>query len=326
MIRSNTIKNILKTIVAFCDFCLIPLTFMSAVLLLCIRRIGVQRLVWSKRIFMMIGVFPIRDHYYEPLFNPKRLRFSLRKDRQLAGIDFNEQEQLQILSKFDYNNELKEIPVEKNRSFGFFYNNPSFGPGDSEYLYNMIRLFKPRKIIEIGCGYSTLIAANAVRRNKEEDRGYSCEYICVEPYENKWLEGLGLRVIREKVENIDKKFLSDLEANDILFIDSSHVIRPQGDVLFEYQEILPILKHGVLVHIHDIFTPKDYLDEWVLRDIKLWNEQYLLEAFLAFNKGYRIVGALNYLKHHYCKEIYAKCPILSGRIDEEPCSLWLIKT
>jgi len=75
-----------------------------------------------------------------------------------------------------------------------------------------------------------------------------------------------------------------------LFIDSSHIIRPQGDVLFEYLEILPILNAGVFVHIHDIFTPKDYLSEWILDGKVFWNEQYLLEAFLSFNTCFKIMG------------------------------------
>lgn len=282
-------------------------------------------MVWSKKIFMKVGVFPIRDHYYEPLFNPKHLKKSLRKDRELPGLNFNDSEQLQILNKFNYNKELEKIPKEKTDLLEFYYRNPSIGPGDSEYLYNMVRLFKPRKIVEIGCGYSTLMAINAVRQNKKENQDYFCEHVCIEPYENKWLESLNLKVFREKIENIEKKILKDLEANDILFIDSSHIIRPQGDVLFEYLEILPILRKGVLVHIHDIFIPKDYLDEWVLKDVKLWNEQYILEAFLTFNNEYRIIGALNYLKHHYSKEIYNKCPILANETNEEPCSFWLVK-
>lgn len=303
-----------------------PLTFVSAILLLRIRKLGMQRMVWSKKIFMKAGVFPISDHYYEPLFNPKHLKKSLRKDRELPGLNFNDSEQLQILNKFNYNEELKKIPIEKTDLLEFYYRNPSIGPGDSECLYNMIRLFKPRKLVEIGSGHSTLMAINATRQNNKENQDYFCEHVCIEPYEMDWLEKLELKVIRERVENIDKRFFSNLEANDILFIDSSHIIRPQGDVLFEYLEILPILKQGVLVHIHDIFTPKDYLDEWILEDIKLWNEQYLLEAFMTFNSEYRIIGALNYLKHNYCKELSAKCPILANELDEEPCSFWLIKT
>lgn len=324
-------KKALNFIIAFCDLILMPLTLASSILFLAVRRLGVRKMVWSKKIFMKIGVFPIRDHYYEPLFNSKHLRYSLRQDRHLPGIKMNDKEQIELLRKFNFNDELVAIPMDdKNVSnknkMEFFYNNPSFGPGDAEYLYNMIRLFKPKRIIEIGSGYSTLLASKAIRENQKHDKGYVCEQICVEPYEMDWLEKLSLQIIRNKIESVDKQIFNGLEENDILFIDSSHMIRPQGDVNFEYLELLPIIKSGVIVHIHDIFTPKDYLDEWILGDVKLWNEQYLLEAFLVFNTEYRIIGALNYLKHHYAKELYAKCPILANKIDEEPCSCWLIRS
>ena len=103
-------------------------------------------------------------------------------------------------------------------------------------------------------------------------------------------------------------FFQQLKSNDLLFIDSSHIIRPQGDVLFEYLELLPTLKPGVLIHVHDIFTPRDYPDEWVYKNHCLWNEQYLLEALISFNSGFRIIGALNYLAHNYRNEFAGKCP------------------
>jgi hypothetical protein len=105
----------------------------------------------------------------------------------------------------------------------------------------------------------------------------------------KWLGQLNVEVVRKKVEEINKSIFEGLINNDILFIDSSHIIRPQGDVIIEYLEVLPILKPGVMVHIHDIFTPKDYLDSWIIDETRLYNEQYLLEAFLTFNEKYRII-------------------------------------
>jgi hypothetical protein len=180
-------------------------------------------------------------------------------------------------------------------------------------------------MIEIGSGYSTLMARNAICVNKYDEQNYNCQHICIEPYSFFWLENLGIRVIRKRVEEVDIDFFKNLDKNDILFIDSSHMIRPQGDVLFEYLEILPILKSGVLVHIHDIFSPKDYLDEWVFDHIRLWNEQYLLEAFLTFNKEFKIIASLNHLKHNYLTEISSVCPMLISEPDAEPCSFWIVK-
>lgn len=271
----------------------------------------------------MVGILPIRDHYYEPLFQPKYLSHSLRDDRVLPGINLNTGEQLEILTKFSYNPELNAMPLDNPGKPEFYYNNGSFGPVDSQYLYNAVRLFKPRKIIEIGCGFSTLMIENALRDNEREKPDSHCKHICIEPYAPSWLEELNVDLIRKRVELVDIELFRNLDSGDILFIDSSHIIRPQGDVLFEYLEILPSLKPGVFVHIHDIFTPKDYLDEWVIDEIKLWNEQYMLEAFLSFNSRYKIIAALNHLKHNYFSEISRVCPILKKYHNEEPCSFWI---
>ena len=202
-------------------------------------------------------------------------------------------------------------------------NNTMFESGDAEFWYNMIRLKKPNILIEVGCGNSTLMAIKAINKNKEEDPSYNCKHICIEPYETPWLESTGVFVIRDKIEDIDKKLFSNLAENDILFIDSSHIIRPQGDVLFEYLELLPSLNKGVIVHIHDIFSPKDYLEEWVMGSVFFWNEQYLLEAFLTSNKDWKIIGALNFLHHNHYEQLKEKCLFLTA--NREPASFYMQK-
>ena len=87
-----------------------------------------------------------------------------------------------------------------------------------------------------------------------------------------------MKLRRQVVEAVEKSVFQQLEADDLLFIDSSHVIRPQGDVLCEFLEILPTLKKGVIVHLHDVFTPRDYPKAWVVDRVRMWNEQYLMEA------------------------------------------------
>ncbi len=281
----------------------------------------------EEAIFSELGILPILDHYYQPLINPKKhLKKSLREDRNLPGINFNVEEQLEILGKFDYNEELLEFPIENTDEAdeeAFYYNNGFYASGDAEYLYNMIRHFKPSKIIEIGSGNSTLMAINAIVKNKAENENYHCEHICVEPYEMPWLETKDLKIVRKKVEDMDLAFFEQLGPNDILFIDSSHIIRPQGDVLFEYLEIFPVLKSGVIVHIHDIFMPRDYPDEWIYKEHRLWNEQYLLEAFLSLNDQYKIIGATNYLCHHYKEQFSAKCPVFAKQPGREPGAFWM---
>ncbi len=303
-----------------------PATFLAASLLQLIRRAGVEHMPISKAIFNRVGVFPIIAHYYEPLFTTSVLKKPLFSERSLPGIDMNDHGQLAILKKFTFGEELLRLRTTSLTNSGpqFSFANTSFGSGDSEYLYNVIRLLKPKRLLEVGCGNSTLMARNAININREDDPSYECSHICIEPYEVSWLEKLPVKVIRQPVEDVDKSLFSELQENDILFIDSSHIIKPQGDVLFLFLEIIPSLRPGVLIHVHDVFTPRDYLKEWVTQQVKFWNEQYLLEALLTDTKSLEIVGALNYLKHKYPNELSAACPVLRTEIrHREPGSIWI---
>jgi predicted O-methyltransferase YrrM len=302
-----------------------PLTLVASLWFRFCRMLKPDSMPLTEAIFMKTGILPVRDHYYQPLINPKKhLTKSLREDRNLPGIDWNIEEQLNLLEQFHFTDELLKIPADKTEKLEFYYNNNSYLAGDAEYLYNIIRLKQPLRIIEIGCGYSTLMIQQAIKANQANNAAYSCVHTCVEPYEMPWLEKLSIEVIRKRVEELPGEFFTQLEQNDILFIDSSHIIRPQGDILFEFLEILPILNTGVLVHVHDVFSPKDYLDEWVYSHV-LWNEQYLLEAFLTFNHNYKITGALNFLKHHHFTEFARKCPMLAQDRSVEPGAFWMQK-
>lgn len=310
-----------KVVARSIDLFLSPLTLLSVWWLKKVRvRNNMPVTEW---IYSRLGLLPVTDTYYNPLVNPrKHLKHSLRDDRTLPGIDMNADGQLAILGSFKYNDELRSIPMDFSDETKFYYNNPSYAPGDSEFLYSIVRHLKPKRILEIGSGNSTLMVRNALAVNAKENA--PCEHICIEPYEMPWLEKLGIKIERKRVEDIPLTYFKTLQAGDILFIDSSHVIRPQGDVLFEYLELLPTLNSGVVVHVHDIFTPKDYLDDWIFEH-RLWNEQYLLEAFLCYNRDFEVIGSLNYLYHHHKQAMEAKFPILASKGQGEPGSFWLRK-
>lgn len=321
------VKNLLIRIFPLVDILLSPLVLVSSLLMLLVRKAGIHRMRLSKQIFTWIGVYPIRDHYYEPLFNPIDIKKSLSGERPLPGLDMNEAEQLRLLSKFDYAEELNKFPIQRNENspLGFYFENPSFIYGDAEYLYSIIRYLKPGRIVEVGSGYSSLIAAEALRKNKKENPDYECNHVCIEPYEMPWLEDTGVEVLRKKVEDIPLEYFQQLRPNDIVFIDSSHMVRPQGDVLYEILELLPSLPSGVYVHIHDIFTPFDYPEDWIKSYVRLWNEQYMLEAFLSFNRDFRIVGALNWLKHYHTPDTNRAFPMLASHPGSNPGSFWIVR-
>lgn len=282
---------------------------------------GGHRLPLSRSIFDRAGVGLVRHHYYTPLVFPEDVTRDLRAVREINGLDMNEEGQLALLREFDYREELLGIPMDP-KPLAFGYHNGNFESGDAEYLYDMIRHFRPRRLFEIGSGHSTLMARLAIERNREEDSTYGCEHVCIEPFEQPWLESVGVRVVRKKVEDCQPAIFESLEKNDILFIDSSHVIRPQGDVVHEYLHLLGRLRPGVIVHVHDIFTPRDYLSRWVIVERRMWDEQYLLEAFLCFNASFEVLAAVNWLYHDHGDRLAAACPVLMQETGREPGSFW----
>jgi len=256
--------------------------------------------VWQK-----LGVHITPVHYYQPLPDTRRLNGNLWKRLgALPGVDLNERFQLDLLSQFvaEYRSEYESFPREKQKEpFQYYVNCGFFESVDGEILYCMVRHFKPLRIVEIGSGFSTYVSAQAVRRNEQES-AKTCELVACEPYPNNVLKGgfPGLsRLIEKRVEEIPLSEFTGLEENDILFIDSSHVLKIGADVQYEFLEILPRLKPGVLVHVHDIFLPSEYPKDWVLRDLHFFTEQYLLQAFLAFNSSFEVLWGASFmhLKH-----------------------------
>jgi len=185
----------------------------------------------------------------------------------------------------------------------------------------MVRTLKPSRIVEVGSGNSTLVVRQALSLNREE--GHPCSHVCIEPFEMPWLERSGTQVVRSKVEDVDLSIFSELRSGDLLFVDNSHMIRPQGDVLTVVQRILPRLNPGVVVHIHDLFTPRDYPSKWVLADRLLWNEQYLVEAFLTGNQGFEVLLPVNQLWNDHRESFAALRPETTTGQWIEPTSFWI---
>lgn len=316
-------KKLIKQLMPCVDVFFVPLVFISAWVLKIVRKAGIRKFPLCKNTLLGVGVFPLVNHYYDPQFDFRNNKHLFSTERNLPGINWNIQGQLNTLKEFVFSSELENIPTNKPISEQpcFFMANETFESGDAEYWYQLIRSKKPRKIFEIGSGNSTLMAINAISMNKQDDPSYTCKHVCIEPYEMPWLEKTGVTVIRKKIEDVEISFFSELADCDILFIDSSHIIRPQGDVLFEYLQLLPSLNKGVIVHIHDIFSPRNYSNEWLMGDIRFWNEQYLLEAFLSHNTSWQIIGSINYLHHNHYESLKKTCPFLTP--DREPGSFYI---
>ena len=220
-------------------------------------------------------------HYYEPLPDFQAITSEqIERRREFPSIDFRWDDQLRLLRELVAYRD--EVEIAANDYFDGF---------DAAVYYSLIRHLKPKRVIEIGSGYSSRIAHQALTRN-----GNDGTLTCIEPNPER-LNGVSLKVelIRKRVEEIDVEFFSHLEANDILFIDSSHTVKFGSDVCYEMLEVFPVIKPGVWVHVHDIFFPHDYPAEWLLKRRLALNEQYLLEAFLSFNCEFQVALANHWL-------------------------------
>jgi predicted O-methyltransferase YrrM len=231
-------------------------------------------------------------HFYEPIPDTRTLRDTIwSRTSEMVGVEMNEAAQLALLEQFAarFKAEYDDVPPMNIRS-----------SPDWEVLYCMVRHFRPRQVIEIGSGVSTRVSALALGRNREEF-GTESTLTAIDPEPRVEIEGLaGLTEIRPApVQDVPVSEFQRLGENDVLFIDSSHVLKIGGDVQYEFLEIIPRLRPGVLVHVHDIFLPSEYRREWVMERSIFWNEAYLLQAFLAFNSAFETVLSTSYLSHRH---------------------------
>jgi predicted O-methyltransferase YrrM len=254
--------------------------------------------VWEGRGYHVLPV-----HFYEPLPDRADVERALASRSALVGVDLAPARQLDLLEELaQWKGEYDALPRTAAESpDGFYLDNTLFGSVDAEVLYSVIRKLRPKRIFEIGSGFSTLVSARACRAN-EAETGEPVELIAFEPYPSELLRGAidGLTRIEERrLQDVPLDAFSALESGDILFIDSSHVVATGSDVCVELLEIVPRLAPGVVVHVHDVFLPAEYPRKWLEEDRYFWTEQYLLHAFLAYNDSFEVLwaGQFMHLEH-----------------------------
>ena len=240
-----------------------------------------------------LHIMPV--HYYSPIPDTRDLPDLWKDDRTPVGFDLKIEAALGWLDQLrqKYGEEYKAFPKETSDDHHSYHlNNDAYRSGDAEVLYAILRDLKPRRIVEIGAGYSTLLMCQAIRANRRETPGYQCDFVAVEPYPPAMLRPPPPEVRRidtRPIQQITGELFLALGANDVLFIDSSHVARIGSDVVHEYLSIVPNLAPGVVVHIHDIFTPSEYPRWWIDEARFFWNEQYVVEAFLTHNRKFEVI-------------------------------------
>jgi hypothetical protein len=282
--------------------------FIAAVVPICLKSTEIRELFqnWEKHGFHVTPV-----HFYQPIPDTQSLPETLwERPSELVGIDMNDAMQLDLLRNHfpRFRDQYQHFPTkptgEQNR---FYLGNHLFDGTDALVAYCMVRHFQPRLIIEVGSGFSSLVLGAAAAEND------SASIISIEPFPREFLrKGFpGLRsLIEKKVQDIDLNFFSQLESGDILFIDSSHTVKIGGDVNYLFLEVVPRLKPGVIVHVHDVFLPFDYRRDWVLDEFRFWTEQYLLQAFMMFNSEFEVLMANSYLNHYHQEDLKAAFPNL----------------
>ena len=235
-------------------------------------------------------------HFYSPIPSLEYVRNNLNNifkplPRIIPGIDLRESQQMELLQSLKIYYDQVPFSEKKQNDTRFYFNNPSYSYLDAIFLYSIIRHKKPRRIIEIGSGFSTCVMLDT---NDLYFDGNKIAITCIEPYPDLLLSLLKpgdidqITLIAKDLQQVDLKIFGQLEENDILFIDSTHVSKIGSDVNYEIFELLPSLAPGVLIHFHDIFFPFEYPLDWVLEN-RGWNELYLLRAFLQYTDSFNIV-------------------------------------
>jgi hypothetical protein len=243
--------------------------------------------IWEDR-----GLHLTPVHFYFPIPDTRELAVSYPHRGECAGIDLRPELQLRLLAEVFPRcaAECAGWPKESTGG-GFHLANDSFCWIDPFVYHGLIRHARPRTVIEVGAGYSTLVGVDAARRNGPT------RYLCVDPFPRDFIaRGVpGVELVRRPVQEMEISVFQSLAADDMLFVDSSHIVKTGGDVTFLVLEILPRLAPGVLVHFHDVFLPDEVPKDWVVDRHLFWTEQYLLQAYLADNPCVEVWFASHYI-------------------------------
>lgn len=221
---------------------------------------------------------------------------------------------------------LQKIPFDSHQTKNgrYYFCNGSYEQGDGSILYAMLHHIRPKKFIEVGCGYSSLLSLDVIQNELKNE----ADITLIDPYPELARSLIGeeqlaaATILPHKVQDVSLKIFQQLDAGDILFIDSTHVAKAGSDVLYDYFTILPALNPGVIIHIHDIFWPFEYLPHSFSANFPAWNELYLLRALLTNNSAYDILFFNHYFGLMAEKTIAETYPRF---LENSGGSIWLKK-
>jgi predicted O-methyltransferase YrrM len=244
-----------------------------------------------------------------------------RSLRAIAGVDLNLEGQIDLLGKLKEYYQEQPFSAEASAELRYCFENDFFSYSDALFLYCMIRFAQPKRIIEIGSGFSSFVMLDTNERFFDN----RIKFLFIEPDDERLRSRLRAtdldvaEIIPSPVQGVELARFDELSAGDILFVDSSHVAKVGSDVNHILFEILPRLSSGVFVHFHDMFYPFEYPKKW-LEEGRYWNEDYLLRAFLQFNSAFKIRIWNQFLGMHYPERLRESMPLCMKSIGG---SLWL---
>lgn len=273
------------------------------------------------------GLYDLVPHnYYSPIPDLSQLPADIWSRRnRLGGVELDigggialiEGELAPYLAEFDF-------PATGPRPPGEFYlDNTNYGAVDAELLYAMVRARKPRRVIELGSGMTTLLIGVAARRNAAE--GVATEHLAYDPFPRAKILGEEppppTRFEPKSATDVSLADFEQLESGDFLFVDTTHTVKLGSDVNYIVLDVLPTLASGVIIHFHDIFLPWEYPREWFESMEYFWAEQYLIQAFLAFNADFEVLIPANAVAIEHPERLATAIPSFApGR---RPGALWL---
>lgn len=279
-----------------------------------------------RRGFSKVGLHVVLKTFYSPIPDLDELppgAFERRSELPAIGWDLDAQLE-DLTARFAPAMAEFHVPAPAAGDRWHYAPNDSYSVPDAVVLHGIVRTLKPRRIVELGSGHSTLVTAAAARANAAEGHPVTLEVF--DPFPGVAGPGLpGLtRLERTAAQDVPFATFASLRSGDILFVDTTHTVKIGSDVNHILLEILPRLAPGVVVHLHDIFLPYEYPRPW-LEDFGLyWTEQYLLQAFLAFNSGYEILASVYALKRERPAEMAALLP--PGNWEGLGAAFWMRRT
>lgn len=244
----------------------------------------------------MGGYELVERHFYNPLPDLENLPARLWEGPQeLPGVDLQVDEAIRFLDE-DLRLYIRDfqppvtLDADRSGATGTYYlQNGGYESVDAESLYGILRHIKPKKVLELGSGASSHVIDFARRANEADGSPFQHEIIDPYPFENPMGPVIEAEVRPVRGESIPQSEVARLEDGDVLFVDTTHTVKTGGDVVHIILNLFPRVPRGVWVHIHDIFLPYEYPREWVVSERRAWAEQYMLQAFLAFNDSYEVV-------------------------------------